>query len=83
MRKIAFLSLFLFGASLPVSAQELTPEAVAEIWPYAETILKVKTLNKEVVREEKRLQQAKVVTQTTDTGICTAYETFFEVSDVG
>ncbi|MBI4412074.1 MAG: hypothetical protein HY541_06290, partial [Deltaproteobacteria bacterium] len=47
------------------------------------TILKVKTLNKEVVREEKRLQQAKVVTQTTDTGICTAYETFFEVSDVG
>ena len=83
MRKIALLSLFFFGASLPVSAQELTPETVAEIWPYAETILKVKTSGKEVVKEEKRFRQAKVITQSTDTELCTAYESLFELSDAG
>ncbi|MBI2339251.1 MAG: hypothetical protein HYU99_02630 [Deltaproteobacteria bacterium] len=63
-------------------AQDLTIEAVAEIWPYAETILKVKASRTDIVREDKKLRKAKVIAQSADR-VCTAYEALFEMSPAG
>lgn len=80
-----FLPFFLLPIILawPLHAQELTPEKVAEIWPYSETILKVKAGKKDLVKEEKKLRLAKVIAQSTEDGICTAYDSMFEFTDLG
>jgi len=88
MKKILFFLLVLLFLTTHLMAeeqevQELDEETVTNIWPYPEEVQKVVAAKADIKKKGQSLRLADVVTESSTTGKCMAYQTYFKKGPKG